>query len=492
MNAVIYARFSSSNQSEASIDGQLQFCYDYAKREGLDVIGTYIDRQKTGINADKRPEFQKMVKDSSKKAFVIILVYQLDRFSRSRYDSAIYKAKLKKNGVRVVSVRENISDDASGILMESVLEGMAEYYSRELSQKIRRGQEVAASKMECFGKCPYGYKLVEKKLAIDESTATYVKEIFERYAKGETMKNIADYLNSLGLKTKKGKPFTVSTLSHMLKNKKYCGYFIFKDTEIKDGIPAIVSENIWEEVHAKMEKNRQAPASSKAIGDEFILTTKIFCGHCGTGMVGNSGKGRHGGIFYYYTCHNRKKYKNCTKANVKKLFIENLVITECRKVLTVDNIKKIADEVMKMAEQEKDNSNYKWLLKRFKAIKKEQDNLINSLTQTSNANVSKMVYEKLETLDGESVILQGEMLKEEQLKDTIDKDMILFFLTRLRDGEINDIKYRKLLISTLVNKIFLYDDKIILTFNTQTETVDVDISLIDEAVRGSDLKQSTP
>ena len=300
MNAVIYARFSSSNQTEASIDGQLKWCVEYAEREGMNVIGTYIDREKTGTNADKRPEFQKMVKDSSKKAFEVILVYQLDRFARNRHDSAIYKARLKKNGVKVASVRENISDDASGVLMESVLEGMAEYFSRELSQKIQRGQEVAISKGEMpFGSMPWGYKLVEKKMAIEESEAVYVREVFERYVKGETMKSIAEYLNSLGLRTKKGNAFTVSTLSHMLKNHRYRGYFEFKGVEVKDAVPAIINQNIWEEVHAKMEKNRNAPASSKAVADEFILTTKLFCGHCSSTMVGNSGKGRHGGMFYY-------------------------------------------------------------------------------------------------------------------------------------------------------------------------------------------------
>ena len=161
-------------------------------------------------------------------------------------------------------------------------------------------------------------------------------------------------------------------------------------------------------------------------------------------------------------------------------------------MLTVENINRIADEVMRVTEQEKDNSTYKRLLKRFKAIKKEQENLINSLTQTDNANITKMVYGKLETLDNESVILQGEMLKEQQLTDTLDRDMILFFLSRLRDGDINDMKYRKLLVMTLVNKIYLYDDKITIAFNTQGETVDVDISLIDGAERGLDLDHSSP
>ncbi len=146
MNVVIYARYSSDRQTEQSIEGQLKECYEYAQRNGYTVVGEYIDRAISGTT-DHRPEFLRMIADGDKKLFQAVLVYQLDRFARNRYDSATYKAKLKKNGVRVLSARENISDDASGVLMEAVLEGMAEYYSVELSQKIRRGHGHQRRKM---------------------------------------------------------------------------------------------------------------------------------------------------------------------------------------------------------------------------------------------------------------------------------------------------------------------------------------------------------
>lgn len=119
MNIVIYARFSSHSQSEQSIEGQLKVCYEYAKANGYSVINEYIDRAIPGTT-DDRAGFQQMIKDAQKRQFQYILVYQLDRFARNRYDSATYKATLKKFGVRVISARENISDDASGVLMEAV------------------------------------------------------------------------------------------------------------------------------------------------------------------------------------------------------------------------------------------------------------------------------------------------------------------------------------------------------------------------------------
>ena len=163
MNAIIYARFSSHQQNEQSIEGQLKVCYDYAQKNGYIVVCEYIDRALTGTS-DKRPQFQKMIADSAKRQFEAIIVYQLDRFARNRYDSATYKAKLKKNGVRVVSARENIADDASGVLMEAVLEGMAEYYSKELSQKVTRGMNINAEKCQYNGGViPLGYYIDKDK-----------------------------------------------------------------------------------------------------------------------------------------------------------------------------------------------------------------------------------------------------------------------------------------------------------------------------------------
>lgn len=163
MNIVIYARFSSHSQNEQSIEGQLKTCYDYALKNGYTVINEYIDRAISG-KTDNLPEFQKMIEDSGKGQFSGILVYQLDRFARNRYDSATYKAKLKKNGVRVYSARENITDDASGILVEGLLESMAEYYSAELSQKIKRGIDISASKCLYFGGgVPLGFYIDDDK-----------------------------------------------------------------------------------------------------------------------------------------------------------------------------------------------------------------------------------------------------------------------------------------------------------------------------------------
>ena len=198
MKAVIYARFSSEGQTENSIEGQLRECKEYAERHNMTIIDTYIDRA-LSAKTDNRPEFLKMISDSARKQFDIILVWKLDRFARNRVDSATYRAILKRNGVRVVSAKENISEGPEGIILEAMLEGMAEYYSAELSVKVKRGQKENALKCKANGgNVPFGYKVnAERHYEIDPLTAPIVLEIFTRYADGQTVNEIIAELVSM-------------------------------------------------------------------------------------------------------------------------------------------------------------------------------------------------------------------------------------------------------------------------------------------------------
>ena len=191
MKAVIYARYSSDNQREESIEGQLRECKEYAEKNGITILCSYIDRA-LSAKTDNRPEFQNMVQDSAKGLFDTVLVWKLDRFARNRYDSAHYKAVLRRNGVKVVSATENISDGPEDIILESMLEGMAEYYSADLAQKINRGlTENALKGKNNGGGIPLGYQLTDDQhLRIDPLTAPIVREIYQRYAEGETVRSI--------------------------------------------------------------------------------------------------------------------------------------------------------------------------------------------------------------------------------------------------------------------------------------------------------------
>ena len=224
MNGVIYARYSSDNQREESIEGPLRECMEFAEKQDINILGTYIDRA-LSAKTDNRPDFQRMIKDSTKGLFDVAIVWRLDRFARNRYDSAHYKMILRKNGVKVVSARESIAEDSTGILLESVLEGYAEFFSAELSEKVRRGMKENALKCKSNGcSIPMGYVVdSERHFQIDPVAAPIVQEVFNQYAEGATMKEIADGLNAKGIRSSRGGPISLNIISHMLKNRRYLG-----------------------------------------------------------------------------------------------------------------------------------------------------------------------------------------------------------------------------------------------------------------------------
>ena len=222
MNAVIYARYSSDSQREESIDGQLRECKAFAAKNDFQIIGTYIDRA-LSAKTDNRPDFQKMIKDSASGKFEVIIVWKLDRFARNRYDSAHYKSVLRKNGVKIVSATEIISDNPEGILLESMLEGMAEYYSAELAEKVIRGLKENALKCKYNGgTLPIGYTTDSNQcFQIDPLTAPIVLDAFKHYADGATMREITDEMNIRGVRTKRGGKININCVTRMLHNRKY-------------------------------------------------------------------------------------------------------------------------------------------------------------------------------------------------------------------------------------------------------------------------------
>ena len=260
MTAVIYARYSSDSQREASIEGQLRDCKDYAEKNGITVVGTYIDRAYSA-KTDDRPDFQRMIKDSGKKIFDVVLVWKLDRFARNRFDAVNYKYQLEKNGVHLVSAMEPISQGPEGIMVESMLIGMAEYYSAELALKVARGERENA--LQCKyngGVVPLGFTIgkEDRLYHIDPETAPIVQEIFTRYANGEPAEKIAASLNERGLRTRTGKPFVKNSFFQIFRNRRYIGEYRYKDIVTPGGIPAIVDEDLFDRVQQRFEQNRIA------------------------------------------------------------------------------------------------------------------------------------------------------------------------------------------------------------------------------------------
>lgn len=484
MKAVIYARYSSDNQREESIEGQLRECKEYAERNGITVLSTYIDRA-LSAKTDNRPNFQKMIKDSAKGLFDVVLVWKLDRFARNRYDSAHYKSILKKNGVKVVSAKEAIAEDSTGILLESLLEGYAEFYSVELSEKIHRGQKENALKgLNNGGGIPLGYVLGEdQRLQIDPLTAPIVLEVFTRYAEGETMRKIVESLNERGLLTRRKKPYNLSSFYSMLRNRKYIGEYKYQDVITPGGVPAIVPQDLFDCVQARIAKNKHVPAKSKA-EDEYILTTKLFCGKCGRLMVGESGTSHTGKKHYYYKCGGAKRKMGCKKKAVKKEWIENLVISRTMNMIFDDTVLAALTEMV-LEVQEQENTSLPVLKTQLAEAEQGIENVLNAIQQGIFTPSTK---QRLEELEATKERLTVSILQEELQKPRLTEEQVLFWLKRFRAIDITKREHRQRLVDSFVNAVYVFDDKIVLTFNYKdsTETISFD------DIQGSDLNGSTP
>lgn len=463
-NAVIYARFSSHAQNEQSIEGQLAECRAFAERNNLRIVHEYIDRALTGTT-DKRPDFLQMIEDSKRKGFQFVIVYQLDRFARNRYDSATYKAKLKKNGVRVLSAKENITDDASGILIEGVLESMAEYYSAELSQKIKRGISISASKCKYFGgSVPLGYKVDEQKnFVINEEVAPLVKTMFEMLVGGNTYADIIRYLNERGIKTSRGGKWNKSSFHRIFSNRRYLGKYIYHGEEIDGGMPQLIDDELFAEAQKVLAKYAAAPSRGKA-KVEYLLSDKLICGHCGNKMTGISSTSKNKTTHHYYKCAGNNK-GICKKRTIRKQFIEDEVIAAIvgeHGVLTDEFIDLVAAETYLLIQAEQNDTEIKRLENRVAENQKAINNLMQALML---GKIADTILSQIEKLESENKELQDTIATEKAMQINYNYADIRKWLLHFHALDYSETKSRKALIDTFIYKVILYDDKMKILFH---------------------------
>lgn len=461
---VIYARYSSDRQTDASITGQVEVCTEWARKNDVTIVHVYHDEALTG-KTDKRPDFQRMIKDAKNGKFDYIIVYKLDRFARNRYDSAIYKAQLKKYNVRIMSAMENIADGPEGIILESVLEGMAEYYSANLAQNVLRGMRQKAELGKYMGgTVPLGYKIdTDKNYVIDENTAFLVKRIYEMYADGSSMKDICAELNAAGHKTVTGKSFTYRSLHSVLTNPKYIGRYEYLGVVIENAVPRIVDDETFLKVQARVEHNKFSPASAKSTVD-FHMTGKLFCGKCGSNMVGDSGTSCNGSTYFYYSCIEKKRRHGCSKKSVKKDWIEQIITdVTINQVLNDENIELISQKAFELYEKERnDTSEITALNNTLREIQKTIDNIMKAIEQGIITDTTK---QRLIDAEEHKKAILAAIAKEEIKKPIISKEHISFFLNDIKTKIYNANEQIEIIIKTLVNAVYLYDDKLVITFN---------------------------
>ncbi len=483
MKAVAYCRYSSDNQREESIDAQIRAIKDYCSKENIDLIKIYTDEAKSGTN-DNREEFIQMIHDCELGKFKAVIVHKLDRFARNRYDSAFYKKKLKENGVRLISVLEHLDDSPESIILESVLEGMAEYYSKNLAREVMKGMKETA--LECRhngGIPPLGYDVdvKTKKYIINEGESVAVKKIFSLYLYGYGYTAIANKLNDYGFKTKSGRMFTKNSIRDILLNEKYSGVYVFnkrahgkknhvykdedKIIKIDGGIPAIISKEIFVKANQKLRSNSKGPrkVNTKVY---YLLTGKIICGQCNSTYTGAGYRGgRNCKKYYIYQCIN-KKNKFCSNKDIRKGLLEGFVIQNLKdNVLNDECIEKLSSEIFdyinKSKKEYKDELIY--LNDKKKSIANKIDTAMDLLLdgvitkQVVNKKISMLQNElntyidRIEQLDRKS--------KEHVNKNKI-KSFLIFSKNNLNNG--NDDMKRKI-IEIFVDKIIIWNHKIDIT-----------------------------
>lgn len=464
--AVIYARYSSHNQGEQSIEGQVAAAKRYAELKGYTIVGMYIDRAMTGRN-DNRDDFQRMLSDCAKKQFQVIITWKVDRFGRNREEITFNKYRAKKHGVSVEYVAENVPDSPEGIILESVLEGMAEYYSIQLGQNVKRGLMESAKKHQVInGKTPLGYCMgPDKKYAIDPDTAPIVKLIFEMYASGSTVTEIIKHLNAEGYRTKRGDPFTKNSLAVVLKNEKYIGVYTYKDyIRDEDVIPPIIDKETFYKVQDMLKINRKKPARKWSYTD-YLLSDKLFCGKCGSSMTGESGIGKMGVKYNYYICTKKRKERACDKKTVRADWIENIVLDQVYNILHDDEVMEFIAETTWQYYLNQDTEQEK-----IKALQKQLGNVekgIGNLVRSIEAGIfNDIIQSRMEDLEAQRTALKAAIADKELSRGfQLTKDHIVAFLKEFRKMDLSDVDCQKRLINTFINSIFLFDDRVKIIFN---------------------------
>ena len=456
VNVALYLRYSNSNQSDQSIEGQLRDCRLYCKQNHYRITAIYIDRATTARNVEKRVHLMEMIADSAKQDWQYVIVWKLDRFARNRNDSAVMKMRLRKNGVKVLSATEHLTDSPESIILESVLEGMAEFFSAELSQKVTRGMRESALKCQSVGgQIPLGYKLEDHKLVIDPDTAPIVKEAFELYAGGESIANIARKFNAAGYRTSKGREFGRSSFKAMFHNVRYVGMYTYRDIQIEGGVPAIVDQELFDAVQRRVRSVKAAPGRGNAKVD-YLLSGKLWCGHCGSPMNGECGTSRRSKVYYYYKCRKQKRDRTCKKRSLRKDWIEEIVARDALTLLTDSVIEEIADMAVQQYESEMmEHNRIPHLTTRLTEIDKGIENITVAIEK---GVISEALMTRIGELEKERKTLERELKVEEKSSYRIDRDQIIFWLSQFRQGDIEDIAFKRRLIDLFVNSVTVWDE----------------------------------
>ena len=478
--AALYARYSSDNQREQSIEAQLEILRRFTDDNGYTVVAEYCDYAKSATTSN-RPEFLRMIDDARNKGFDYVIVHKLDRFSRDRYDSAFFKRELKRNDVKLISVLEKLDDSPESIILESLLEAMAEYYSRNLGREVMKGLGVNAKK--CIwngGPPPLGYDVVDQRLVVNPEEAKAVQIIFEMTAEGYGYGAIVDRLNLLGFKTKKGVAFGRNSIYEIIRNERYKGIYVFNkraskhnnhaykpDEEvvrIEGGCPAIVTTELWERAKAVRRASRSSYSNAKRT---YLLTGLLYC-ECGGKFHGNVRRHKQRGLEYTtYRCSARVNKHECDTKEIRCSILDAWVIDEFFKVFfTEDSIKKITQGLNENLKDMVDNDDqYNRVKDTLSRAEKSRDNLIEAISQTgTNEAITAKIKECEEVITEAKTFLES--YERDYSRNTITENDVKGKIDELKEYLLNpeNVQRSKFILSQYIEKIEISNERIKATF----------------------------
>lgn len=483
---VLYGRYSSHNQKDISVEQQFEKGYELAAEYGIRIIDTYADRAVSG-RTDKRRDFQRMMTDAAKGKFRYVIAWKSNRMGRNMLEALINEARLQDLGVRVLYVEEDFDDTAAGRFAARSMMNVNQFYSENMAEDIKRGlYDNAANCMVANGHLPYGYKADETlHYAIDEPKAAVIREIFTRVSCGEAFVDIMASLNARGIKTSYGRPWGRSSFQKILSNERYRGIYIYGDVRKEGGIPRIVSDELYFKVQEVI-TTKKNPQGRHRVNGDYLLTGKLFCGHCKSPMTGVSGTGRSGKLHYYYVCQKRRTEKTCEKKNLRRDDIELQVAKAIkRRTLDDDTINWIADSVVEYSQHQESASGIGLLEDQLKDTQRSIKNLMAAIEQgiitpTTKARLMELEKEQSD-IDRKITMAKADVIP-------VNRDQLVGWLKKLQAGDVHDKKYQAELFDTFLIAVYVYDNpdgqdymKVVFNYAGSKNTVEIplDPSVID-------------
>lgn len=494
-NAIIYARYSSHNQRDVSIEQQIEACRKHAAELGLTITDTYEDRAISG-RTDNRPAFQRMMRDAEDGKFQYVLAWKSNRMGRNMMQAMVNESRLMDCGVKVFYAEEDFDDSAAGRFALRSMMNVNQFYSDNLAEDVRRGLMDNASKCMANGRQPLGYKRGEGgKVVVDEPAAAIVREIYTRIASGEMFMDIARDLNRRGIKTQSGSEWNKSSFKVLCRNERYRGIYIYGDTRIEGGIPPIVDDVLWYKVQevlkVKKSKNRHHCPSD----EDYLLTGKLRCGKCGGYMIGMSGRSKTGDVHHYYACQNRRVGHTCDKKNIRRDVVEPAVAQAIKQYcLTDDAIEWITDQTIAYWEDEDRKLQIDSIENDLSAV---QSSISNVMKAIEMGVITETTRDRLIELERQQTDLKSKLaLAKEEIVHVDRKDLISSLLA-FRHGNVHDRAYQEKLFNAFLIAVYVYDDDHLkLVFNSfgkdDTVNIALDLGENDDNSGLSDVSKSSP